>query len=120
MNAYNNIKAEIGDIIIMIGENFDLVLDIYSKDDNGVLTAYDLGSKTVRMEVRATKTGAVLLTMVSPTNITISGDDNERITFSKTITELGEGTNYYDLQVDEDDYTIRAGRMIAKAQITDD
>ena len=120
MNAYNNIKEELGDIIIKIGDKFDLVMDVYSKDDNGVLTAYDLSLRTVRMEVRKTKTGTVLLAMVSPTNITISGTDNNRITFNKTITELSEGTNYYDIQVDEDDYTIRSGRMIAVRQITDD
>jgi len=120
MGTYRNIKTEIGDIAILIGDNFDLALDVFQKDDQGDETAYDLDTKTVRMEIRATKTGDVILSMVSPTDITISGDDNNRITFAKEITELSEGSYYYDIQIDEDKYTIRTGKVHAKAQITDD
>ena len=120
MSTYNNIKAELGDIIILIGDKFDLGFGVDQKDDVGVLTPYDLSTKTVRCEVRATKGGDVALSMVSPTDITISGDDNDIITFDKVITELSEGTYFYDIQVDEDNYTVRSGKFKAKAEITDD
>jgi hypothetical protein len=120
MGTYNNFKPEIGNIIIKIGDKFDLSLLVYSKDDNGVLTPYSLNGKTVRCEVRSEKDGDVDLSMVSPTDITIGGDDDNQITFDKTITELTEGKYYYDIQVDEDDYTFREGKIFAKVQITDD
>lgn len=119
MSTYNNIKAELGDIIVMVGEKFDLSLEIYQKDDNGVETAYSVSGKTVTMEIRATKATAVVLTMLSPTDITISGTDNNVITFNKVLDTLSEGKYWYDIQVDEDDYTIRSGRLLVKAQITD-
>ncbi len=120
MKTYNNIKSELGNIIIRIGDLFDLAFYVYTKDDVGALTAYDLSAKTVRCEVRETKTGSVDLLMVSPTNSTISGDDNNLLTFNKTITELSEGSYFYDIQIDEDNYTIRSGKIHAKIQITDD
>jgi hypothetical protein len=120
MGNTNTIKAELGDYTILIGDKFDDSRAVYQKDDNGVLTPYSLAGKTIRTEVRATKDGDVVLSMVSPTDITISGDDDEIYTYDKVITELSEGKYYYDTQIDEDDYTIRSGKMIAKAQITDD
>jgi len=119
MKTYNNVRAETGNIIVKQGDKFDLAMDIYQVSDSGVETAKNLTDKTVRMEVRATKTGAVVLTLASPTTITISGDDSNRITFNTIIT-LDEGEYYYDIQIDEDSYTIRQGMLIVKVQITDD
>lgn len=100
--TYNNIKGQEINLVHYKGDLFDEVWSIAKSDG----TPYDLSGKTLVLSIKKRKTDATAEQTITTTagEITISGDDNEVITFNKVVA-MDPRTYFYDLEIVEDFYT---------------
>jgi len=114
MSTIDNRKPVNKDIYVYLGDKFDLGLRV-TKDDG---TAYDLSGKSITMTIKKEKNGSVILTMTTDTEITIGGADNNVLQFDKVLDSLEERSYLYDVQIDDDDYTIVYGQFIVTGEVS--
>ena len=108
MADLTNIKPANHDITYYSGDKFDLSFTVTK--DNG--DAYSLSGKTLKMYIKYNRTDSTTVDTLTTTDseITISGAGNNVVTFDKVMT-MAAGTYVYDLEIDDDDYTICYGNF---------
>lgn len=116
MSTIDNRKPAYKDIYVYLGDKFDLGLQV-TKDDG---SAYDLDGKSLTFTVKKEKAGAEVLTLTTDDDISIGGANNNVVMFDHDITDLEERTYLYDLQIDDDKYTIVYGKLIVTGQVSDE
>lgn len=93
-----------------IRDDFFMVLAIYDQDKEPV----DLFSKTLVLSIRSKLDGSAIATLTSTAGeITISGTDNNVLTFRKEITGLTSIPYYFDLDSVSDNESIITGVLQA-------
>lgn len=114
MATITNIKAQNNDIYHYKGDVFDEVWTVTLSTG----TAYDLDGKTVVLSIKKDKTDTSDTEALSTTagTITISGDDNNVITFNKVVS-LDERSYYYDVVNTTDNYTLSYGLWVETSDV---
>ena len=80
MATLDNINGQEYDIEYYNKNTFDLIIEAYDDDDEPI----SLSGKSLKMQIKKNKSdSAAVVEMVSGTDITIGGDDNNRLTFDK-------------------------------------
>ena len=102
-DTINNVKGQEIPIIHYRGDIFDEVWQIAKSDG----TPYDMSGKTVILEIKKRKTDTDAEETISTTGgeISISGPDNDIVTFNKVVSLESEKTYFYDFTVVEDFYS---------------
>ena len=99
-------RAATDKIIIEVDSKWDAVIDV-TRDDSG---SVDFTDKTIKMDIMTKHGQTPVVTLTSGTDITIS---TNRLTFSKTFTELSRRGYVYELYNDTDDISISKGELLA-------
>ena len=113
MATISNIKPQYNDILYYANDEFDESLTITDESGDPV----DLSGKTLTFVAKKRKTDSTAVVDISTASeITISGADNNVVTFSGTY-DLIERGYHYDLTNTDDDLTLSYGLFIVTEDV---